>query len=151
MSESKIEIKIGQITFSGQGEPEWVAKQLDKILSQAEKLIQLVPLAEDSGSGDGGQRPMGRDTAIAKKTLPAFLQEKNATRNQVKKFLAAAVWLEAKGQNRLTTADVTKALKDANQTRLGNPADCLNKNVNKGHCEKDGKQFFVTDDGKNSL
>jgi hypothetical protein len=155
MSESKIEIKIGQITFSGQGDQEWLSKQLDKILAQAEKLIQLAPAPSDnadvSAHSDTGHRPMGKDSSIAKKTLPAFLQEKNATRNQVKKFLATAVWLEAKGQNRLQTTDVAKALKDANQTRLGNPADCLNKNVTKGYCEKDGKQFFVTDDGKNSL
>jgi len=153
MSESKIEIKIGEITFAGQGEQEWVAKQLDKILAQAEKLIQLASPATANNNDDGGtgHRPMGKDAGIAKKTLPAFLHEKNATRNQVKKFLAAAVWLESKGQNRLTTADVTKALKDTNQTRLGNPADCLNKNVGKGYCEKDGKQFFVTDDGKASL
>jgi hypothetical protein len=46
---------------------------------------------------------------------------------------------------------VSKALNDANQKRLGNPAECLNQNVAKGYCEKDGKQFFVTDDGKSSL
>jgi hypothetical protein len=139
--------------FSGQGEQEWVAKQLDKILAQAETLIQLAP-AESEGDGDGDkntQKPMGKDAAIAKKTLPAFLQEKNATTKQVKKFLATAVWLKAKGQSRLATGDVTKALNDANQKHLGNPADCLNQNVSKGYCEKDGKQFFVTDDGKNSL
>jgi len=151
MTESKIEIKIGQITFSGQGEPDWVAKQLDKILAQAEKLIHLAPAASDDGEAGGSHKPMGKDSAIAKKTLPAFLQEKNATTKQVKKFLATAVWLEAKGQNRLTTGDVTKALGDANQKRLGNPAECLNQNVSKGHCEKDGKQFFVTDEGKSSL
>ncbi len=151
MSESKIEIKIGQIMFSGQGEQEWVAKQLDKILAQAEKLIQLAPAAGDDDGDSSSHKPMGKDTAIAKKTLPAFLQEKNATTKQVKKFLSTAVWLEAKGQSRLETGDVTKALNDANQKRLGNPADCLNQNVTKGYCEKDGKQFFVTDDGKNSL
>lgn len=151
MSESKIEIKIGQITFSGQGEQDWVAKQLDKILAQAEKLIQLAPAAGEAAGEGSGSKPMGRDTAVAKKTLPAFLQEKNATTKQVKKFLATAVWLEAKGQSRLTTSDVTKALNDANQKRLGNPTDCLNQNVTKGYCEKDGKQFFVTDDGKSSL
>jgi hypothetical protein len=149
MGESKIEIKIGQIMFSGQGEQEWVAKQLDKILAQAEKLVELAPASGENG-GDA-RKPMGKDAAIANKTLPAFLHEKNATTKQVKKFLATAVWLEAKGQNRLTTGDVTKALNDANQKRLSNPADCLNQNVSKGHCEKDGKQFFVTDDGKNSL
>ena len=151
MSEAKIEIKIGQIAFSGEGEQDWVAKQLDKIIAQAEKLIQLAPPAENEGEDAEGHKPMGKDPSIAKKTLASLLQEKNATGNQIKKFLATAVWLEAKGQTRLQTRDITKALKDANQTRLGNPADCLNKNVTKGNCEKDGKQFFVTDDGKKSL
>lgn len=151
MSEAKIEIKVGEIAFSGQGEQDWVAKQLDKILAQAEKLIELAPSQDENNQDGDGHKPMGKDKSIAKQTLPAFLQEKNAGRNQIKKFLATAVWLEAKGQNRLQTSDVTKALKDANQSRLGNPADCLNKNVSKGYCEKDGKQFFVTDDGKKSL
>jgi hypothetical protein len=150
MSESKIEIKIGEITFSGQGDADWVAKQLDKILAQAEKLIQLAPSKADREEAPE-HKPMGKDSTIAKKTLPAFLQEKSATTKQVKKFLATAVWLEAKGQNRLSTGDVTKALGDSNQKRLGNPADCLNQNVAKGYCEKDGKQFFVTDEGKASL
>jgi len=88
---------------------------------------------------------------LEKQFLASFLRDKNAGTNQVKKFLAASVWLEAKGKNRLTTADVTRALKDSNQSRIGNPADCLNKNVSKGHCEKDGKEFFVTTDGKNAL
>jgi hypothetical protein len=151
VSEAKIEIKIGQVAFSGEGEQDWVAKQLDKIIAQAEKLIQLAPPVENEEQGDDGHKPMGKDPSIAKKTLASLLQEKNAARNQVKKFLATAVWLEAKGTTRLQTSDVTKALKDANQSRLGNPADSLNKNVSKGYCEKDGKQFFVTDDGKKSL
>lgn len=150
MSESKIEIKIGEISFSGEGDQEWLSKQLDKIIEHAGKLIKLAP-GPDPGTGDAGHKPMSKDTEIAKKTLPAFLQEKNATTKQVKKFLATAVWLEAKGQSRLSTGDVTKALNDANQKRLGNPADCLNQNVGRGYCEKDGKQFYVTDEGKNSL
>lgn len=151
MGEAKIEMKVGRITFSGQGEQEWVAKQLDKILSQAEKLVNLAPEGNDEDIGDSGKKPMGKDRTIAGKTLAAFLQEKGATKNQVKKFLATAVWLEAKGKNRMKTADVTKALKDANQSRIGNPADCLAKNFTKGNCERDGAEFFVTDDGKNSL
>jgi hypothetical protein len=151
MSDSKIEIKVGNISFSGQGEQDWVANQLDKILAQAEKLIQLAPEDKDNGPIVEGKSPIGMDLSIAKQTLRAFLQEKNATQNQVKKFLATASWLESKGQTRIQTSDVIKALKDANQTKLGNAADCLNKNVTKGHCEKDGNTFFVTDDGKKSL
>lgn len=151
MSESKIEIKIGQISFAGQGDQDWVAKQLDKILAQAEKLIQLAPSPIEDADEAAGRKPMEKDKNIAKKTLPSFLQEKNATTNQVKKFLATAVWLESKGQTRLTTSDITKALNGASQKRIGNPADCLLKNVSKGYCERDGKQFFVTDEGQKSL
>lgn len=151
MSDAKIEVKVGQITFSGEGEQDWVAKQLDKILAQAEKLIQLVPEGQAEEDGGSGKKHMEGNSTIAKKTLPAFLQEKGATTNQVKKFLATAVWLEAKGKGKIETAEITKALKDAHQARLGNAADCLNQNVKKGYSEKDGKQFFVTDEGKKSL
>jgi hypothetical protein len=150
MSEGKIEIKIGQIQFSGSGEQDWVAKQLDKIIAQAEKLIQLTPQEEQSDEG-GNDKPIRKDPSIAKKTLPVFLGEKNATKNQVKKFLTTAVWLESKGKQKMTTRDISKALSDSHQSRLGNPSDCLNQNVSKGYCEKDGKEFFVTDDGKKSL
>ena len=150
MSEAKIEIKIGQIEFSGEGQPEWVAKQLDKILAKAEDLIAIAPPPEQTP--DGTQpKPMGKDATIAGKTLPSFLTDKNVTRSQIRKFLATSVWLEAKGKKRLTTGDVTKALKESNQSRLANPSDCLNKNVSKGFCEKDGREFFVTQEGKKSL
>jgi hypothetical protein len=91
------------------------------------------------------------DSNAANQTLAKFLRDKNAANNQVRKFLATAVWLQAKGKNRLTTADVTRSLKESNQSRLSNPADCLNKNVSKGFCEKDGKEFFVTTEGLASL
>ena len=151
MSEAKIHIQIGQIQFSGEGEQDWVAKQLDKIINQAEKLIQLAPSESPRVDDDGRHKPMRKDSTISTKTLPVFLSEKNAAQNQVKKFLATAVWLEAKGKQKITTSDVTKALKDSRQTRLGNPSDCLNQNISKGHCEKDGKEFFVTEDGMKSL
>ncbi len=151
MTNAKIDIKIGQIQFSGEGEQDWVATQLDKIIAQAEKLIQLSPDENPADEEDGRHTPMGKDSAIAKKTLPVFLSEKSATKNQVKKFLATAVRLEAKGKEKLTTRDVSKALADSRQSRIGNPSDCLNQNVSKGHCEKNGKEFFVTDEGKKSL
>ena len=38
MSEGKIEITIGDISFVGEGEQNWVAEQLDKILEKAPEL-----------------------------------------------------------------------------------------------------------------
>jgi hypothetical protein len=151
VSEAKIEIKIGQIQFSGQGEPDWVGKQLDKILAQAEKLIQLAPKADEKLPGDKGEVSGGKDASITKMTLAAFLIEKNAAKNQTKKFLATSTWLHAKGQSRLQPKDVTRALKASNQSRLVNPGDALRRNISPGYCERDGKLFFVTDEGKKSL
>lgn len=151
MSEVKIQFKLGSIEFSGEGEKEWISQQLDKILQQAPELLLVAPSpasAPTSLPGAAGHNPMGADPVIAQQPLASFLKSKNATTTQVKKFLATAIWLEAKGKSRMTTADITKALKDSNQTRIGNPADCLNQNITKGHCEKDGSQFFVTVEGK---
>lgn len=151
MSEAKVVIRVGEFEFSGEGDQVWVAEQLDKILSKMDTLIKLAPPPVAPDAQGLHKAPMGADAEIAKKTLPTFLSEKGASKNQMKKFLATSVWLEAKGKIRLNTGDIAKALKDANQNKLSNPSDCLNKNVAKGYCEKDKYEFFVTEDGKKSL
>lgn len=150
MADTKITVKVGPIEFSGEGEDKWLAAQLDKILEKAPKLASIAPVPTVGGGG-APHIPMSADANVAQQTLAAYLKAKGATKNQVRKFLAAAVWLEAKGKSRLSTADVTKALKDSNQSRLGNPSDCLNQNIGKGYCERDGKVFYVTQEGKDSL
>jgi hypothetical protein len=158
MADAKIEVKVGQFSFAGEGTQDWLAQQLDKILGKAEKIAELSEKVSKVSASAGSQDNSGHKAAdfsssgdIGKKTLPAFLKDANATSKQVDKFLAASIWIEAKGKARITTADVTSALKTANQSRLSNPADCLAKNINKGFCERDGKDFFVTEDGKKSL
>lgn len=149
MGEAKVFIKVGGFEFSGEGDQEWVAKQLDKILAKADELTNLSPPVREAPAEN--HKPMGIDAGIAKKALRAFLSEKGATKNQIKKFLVTAIWLEAKGKARLSTGDISKALKDANQSKLSNPSECLKQNVSKGYCEKDDKEFFVTVEGKASL
>jgi hypothetical protein len=147
---AKIEFKLGGIDFSGEGEEKWVASQLDKILERAPELLTnaSAPADEDlkQDAGGGGAPPGEQNVTLAK-----FLQQKTAGSSQVRRFLATAEWLTIRGNKRPTTSDVSKALKDNHQNRLANPADCLNKNVSKGYCEKDGKKFFVTPEGRKSL
>jgi hypothetical protein len=143
MAEAKIEIKAGGAEFSASGDQQWVSEQLDKFLQNASKLASVAPEPKNGENGGSGKP----DAAQGKKTLATHLNEKGATTNQVKKFLQTAIWLTAKGKTQMTTNDVTKALRDARQTRISNPAECLNQNVKKGHCEKDGNQFFVTEEG----
>src|SRR5690554_3241347 len=115
MSEAKIEITIGQITFSGEGDPSWLSEQLDKILDRAESLLSLTPapaVSAVSGINEGGNEAadLSGHSEISTKPLAIWLKEKGADTNQNLKFLATAIWLESKGQNRLQTKDVTSAL-----------------------------------------
>jgi len=154
MTNAKIGFKIGAIEFTGEGDQEWLSQQLDKILEKAADLSAIVPQSiapQDTESQPEYDAPMGPDPNIAQQTLSGFLKEKNATVKQPKKFLATAVWLEAKGKNRLVTGDIIKALKESNQTKLSNASRCLANNISSGFCERDGKEFFVTEGGKRSL
>ncbi|MDQ6860812.1 MAG: hypothetical protein M3032_06615 [Verrucomicrobiota bacterium] len=159
MSEATIDIKAGGAEFRATGNQDWVGKQLDKFLENAAKIAAVAPLPTDTDGSTGGGGNSGAsgngssqntNAGVARKPLATYLKEQNATTNQVKKFHATAIWLHAKGAARLNTTDVSKALKASNQTKINNPSDCLNQNVKKGLCEKDGNQFFVTDDGSAS-
>lgn len=157
MGEAKIEIKIGEVSFSGEGNQEWLTEQLDKILDKASELIKLGPALKDHNyntAGDTTHRPadFSKDKNISSQSLASFLKSKNAATNQVDKFLATAIWVEAKeNKDRLRTADISRALSTAKQTKLRNPSETLNQNVSKGFCEKNGKEFFVTQEGKSHM
>ena len=81
-----------------------------------------------------------------------FITEKKALKNQVRKFLATAVFL-ARNNNvsRLSTPMISKALKSYGIEKLQNASDCLNKNEKKGYCSKDGKEFVISENGYLSL
>lgn len=157
MPQSKIDINVGGVSFSGEGEQAWLTEQLDKVLKAAQDVARLQsggyaaqahphphPQAQESGrSGVGGET---RTVSLA-----SYIREKGGEESQVDKFLIAANWLRLRGISPLTTAAVTKALRENQQKRLSNPADCLNKNVSKGYCEKGSGGFFITPDGLNRL
>lgn len=148
MSDAKIQVTLGSIMFSGEGPQDWLEKQLDKILQSAPDLLNLAQVAPpEKESSAHKHHPKPANGA----TLASFLTAKSATTNQVKKFLATAEWLHTKGQQKLASKDVAKTLSTGQQKRLANPADCLNKNVAKGFCEKDGNEFYVTPEGRASL
>lgn len=153
MANARIEFTVGGISFAGEGDEAWVSDQLDKILQKAPDLVKIasvVQTASQSPSMPSAQTSAASDETTASQTLPNFLRGKSAT-SQAKKFLATAIWLHAKGNARLSTGNVNKALRDASQSRLTNASVCLSTNVSQGYIEKDGHQFFVTDEGRQSL
>jgi hypothetical protein len=152
MDNTKIEIRIGEIQFIGEGNSSWLEKQLDKILDKAESLSKIAVTLNNQVDSEYEQSIESRDKVTNSQSLAIFLKSKNATTNQVLKFLATSVWLQStEGKKRLKTSDVTAALSRANQKKLNNASDCLGKNVAKGHCEKEGNEYYVTEEGKNSL
>lgn len=155
MSETKIQIKVGHVEFSGEGNQEWLASQLDKILEKIPELLKIElnnSPSGNNGNNDGaGSNNSGSGGAAKLTNLASFLRDKNATSNQTKKFLATAAFLQQNGRQSLGTNDVTKTLEDGKQGKLTNPALCLINNVKKGYCEKKGKDFYVTPEGFTSL
>lgn len=141
---TKVRIKVGSIEVDYEGSEDFLDSKLPKLISDVTTLAEKVP-AESEGSDSNENTESGTPS-----TLASFLKEKRAD-SQARRFLATAQWLHLKGPKRIKTSDVTKALRDSNQKRLGNASECLNQNVSKGFCEKEGKEFFVTDEGRNSI
>ena len=152
MAQAKIEFKLGIIEFLGEGEETWVATQLDKLIEQAPALLKLASPTTGQGTATGNADQQGEHTDVGTGVpLGTFLKNKNVGSNQVNRFLVTAIWLHGRGNKTPTTSDVTKALSDNHQPKINNAADCLNKNVGKGFCEKQGKQFYVTPNGFESM
>ena len=89
--------------------------------------------------------------SIQNKTTPTsslakFLKDQGAQTNQMKKFLATAVYLSVfKGKKNLKIIDITSALKDAGQTKISNPSMTLMTNISHGRLERTGNnEFMVT-------
>lgn len=150
MSQAKIELTLGALSFSGEAEQEWLGQQLDKVLEAAPRLAKIEPAAAPDATDSSGS---GSDVVERQFTdsLASYVKAKGGETNQNQRFLLTADWIRRRGNTDLTTAAVTKALKDNQQKRLGNPADCLNQNVSKGYCEKTGDGFFITPDGLKAL
>lgn len=142
MNNSKIEICVGTFKFTGEGDEKWLSLQLDKIIKELNNIIQIIPQDSKPQSVDTTNSHTKTPGSIG--SLAKLLKDNNAVSNQSKKFLGAAVYLSLKGQKTVKTSDVTSALRDAGQTRIGNPSDTLAKNIKKGFLEKVSDGFMVT-------
>lgn len=149
MSTTKIDVSVGAVSFSGEGDQAWLAEQLDKVLKAAPELARAP--AKPAGAAPAAPGPVITDHSQFATSLSAYIKEKGGETNQVDRFLITADWLRRRGTTNLATAAVSKALTDNHQKRLANPADCLNKNVSKGLCEKTETGFYITPEGLKKL
>lgn len=142
----KIELTIGDLRFSGEGDQDWLDQQISR-------LIDIVPKVQIAASIDGvSSKPEPeQNETVSTQSLASYLRAKGADTVQVQRFLATAGWLSRRGERVLTTKAVNKALQDNQQKRLSNAADCLNQNVGRGFCEKTTGGFFITPEGWRQL
>jgi hypothetical protein len=176
MAESKIDFSFENLHFSCEGDKDWVEIQLNQILSRIPGLNnpELAVKSEKFKPATGADISSQKLTEPDKKEnlkrrhksktgdtlstmrssddlLFEFLKEKDADKNQVKKFLATAVYLHSKGVEKFSTPMVSKLLKSTHIEKLINASDCLNKNEKKGFCIKEDKEFILTEAGIRSI
>jgi hypothetical protein len=178
MSQSKIEFRLGAIHFIGEGDREWVTKQLDKIIQQAPSLLRVAGGSEEAISSEwsqpetkGQNRSFQGTKTVTSKTktsndasgmasmkitgsandLVSYIKSRNADANQRMKFLATAGWLLSKGKKSFVTRDVTKAIKAAKLPQLINPSQYLGQNLKQGYFKKAGKEFVLSQKGTAAL
>lgn len=151
--QGKVEIKIGNVIFSAEGNQEWLSEQLAKVMEAAAPAIsgKSASAAEaPDAKADGDAAPTPPPNA-ANVSLASYLRATGGDTKQIKRFLATAAWLFKRGTQSLTSTAVATALSENHQKRLANPADCLNQNTAKGYCEKKKDGFFITPEGWASL
>lgn len=176
MADSKIDFSFDNLHFSCEGEKEWVEKQLNQILNRIPGLVQqnaTTPDKKAKSTTDEAVVAEGKPEKVELKEpvkrgrkvkvqaevekqntdpLFQFLVDKHADENQVRKFLAASVYLYAtNGVEKFSTPVISKALKASGIKKLINASDCLNKNEKKGFCIKDDKEFTLTQAGINAI
>lgn len=180
MAESKIDFSFENLHFSCEGDKDWVEAQLNQILNRIPGLSKTglfiksetvkpspgkyipeddylteVPFAVEKEKVKRGRKPKVVNEPLVEEPsgdpLYEFLKDKNADKNQVKKFLATAVYLHSQGIEKFSTPVVSKTLKASQIEKLINASDCLNKNEKKGFCIKDEKEFILTEAGIHSI
>jgi hypothetical protein len=148
MNQSKLEITVGNLSFSGEGEQSWLAEQLEKVLKAAPTVATAQMTNQQSEQSTTNTTAQTQNFTT---TLASYIRDKGGDSNQVDRFLITADWLRRKGVSKLTTAEVSSALKNNQQKRLANAAECLNRNVSKGYCEKVDGGFYISPDGLRKL
>lgn len=166
MANARIEFKIGNLEFVGEGEQDWVTSQLDKMLERlpnlinerkvssvkvesAEVLKQEITDITPTLFSDSQSRKITSNNVT--ENLSTFLRKRDAVDKQRRKFLGTAVWLQQNGKQLIKTKEVTDALRAARQVKITNPSHQLNQNISQGFCQKEGNGFYVTPEGVENI
>ena len=136
----KIKVSYGGFEVEYSGNEKFAKESLCLLISEIKETIKTEDKALDSD-----KTHQGKPNEVV--TLYSFLEEmeKKSEHNtrEYRKFLVTAAWLHLGKKNKLRTSDVAYALRDNKINKLSNPSDCLNTNIEYGHCERVEKNRFV--------
>lgn len=158
---AKLKVKLGSVEIDFEGDSDFLRTEVMPTIAQVLSIAKdnptiIGPTEKDEvhASPETSTKALLRNDGTGSSgvgSLASFIKDRKADSNQVKRFLATARWLQLRGTAEPSSSDVAKALRDNHQARLTNPADCLNKNVAHGFCEKTSNGFFITSEGLAAL
>lgn len=136
----ELKVSCGGFEVEYTGDEQFAKESLCSLVTEIRDIIQT---KEETTKLD----KLHQNEPSGEMKLPEFLAEMETKeeRNlrEYRKFLITAVWLHLRGKNKLRTSDVASALLDSKINKIGNPSDCLAKNIKYGHCEKGAKHLFI--------
>jgi hypothetical protein len=140
--------KTAKVTVAGEAQ-EVIEMEVVKRERKTKNIVKPAAKAKDAKKKIAKVSPVADQ---ADSPLFRYIIEKKVVSNQVRKFLATAVFL-ARNNNlsKLSTPMISKTLKSYGIEKLQNASDCLNKNEKKGYCIKEGKEFIITENGYLSI
>src|ERR1700730_4442841 len=99
----KFEIKIGNLSFSAEGDQDWLSEQLSKVMHAASPAIAK---GESNDPPAAGRAVPAASSSSSVGSLAAYLKATGGESKQVQRFLATAGWLFRRGVTNLTTGVV---------------------------------------------
>ena len=152
MSDSKIQIKIGIVEFSGEGNQDWLARQLDKILEKVPELLKIggVNLPKglnEEGTANGNSNTMGEDR-FSKLSVLNIAGKLNAKSGSELSIAAAAFIHFVLGKNSFSRDDITSNMKNATgmfkQSFIKNLSGSLSRLEKAGYLLKTGNNYSLS-------
>ena len=115
MNESKIQVKVGIVEFAGEGEQDWLAKQLDKILEKVPELLKIeVSNSFKPASGSTGSNHLDNGTSTISGLSVLNIAGKISSKSGSDLAIAAAAYLHfIENKPSFTRDDISSTMKKA--------------------------------------
>ena len=116
MNNSKIQIKVGNVEFSGEGDPKWLSGELDKILKSIPTLTKVisVPIQPPAPSAGSISVSNSSDDGSSLNLSVANIASKLGSSTGPGLVIAAACYLRlVENKNTFSRESILKAMKSA--------------------------------------